>query len=416
MPARAEPITPLFAKNIAQPGKYPDGARPDGLFLHVLPTGTKVWRLRYWHQGREKQLSLGEFPAVGIRDARLKRDEHKLTLRDGIDPSAQRKALAASQELEQRAAIDARAERRSESKKAATAAENTFGVLAKAWYERTRGKWRSGKHAGQVWDSLETELKELWKRPAADIEPRDVLAIIEKIEARPAPEVAKRTLQRCAAVFAYAMIAGKAKHNPAAGLSRVLKAMPERHFARLPWSDVPDYLKAVNAYRGWQTRAGLKLLMLTFVRSGELRGAKWDEFDLEGAVWRIPAARMKGNREHLVPLSKQAVAILAELKALNGSTGFVLPMEQHLDRPASENVFLQAIKKMKYTGRMTGHGARGIASTRLREMGFPPEVVERQLAHAEQSKTIRAYNSAEYLRERTQMMQAWADELDRVVA
>lgn len=412
MAGGSDRLSHLDVKTIAAPGKYPDGKRPDGLYFVVTDAGAKVWRLRYWFDNREKQLSLGRFPRVGITEARARRDAAKLLLRDGIDPSQKRKADAAATAIAQHEVIQQRKALRSKKSADRKAERDTFGAVAALWYAKERDRWRSTKHADQVWDSLESELAPLWNRPIDTIASRDILTVIAAIEARPAPEVAKRTLQRAARVFAHGVLHGQCQANPAAGLRGALKSRPERHFARVTVRELPVLLKAIGEYRGWQTRAGLKLLAYLFVRTTELRAARWEEFDLDGAMWRIPSSRMKMKREHLVPLPTQAVAILRELQAVNGATGFVMPMESRLDRPASENVFLQALKKMGYGGRMTGHGFRGIAATQLRERGEPPEIVERQMAHSISNKTERAYNAAEYLAQRTAMMQRWADYLD----
>ena len=412
MAAGIDRLTHLTVKSLLRPGKYPDGKRPDGLYFFVTDAGAKVWRLRYWFEKKEKQISLGAYPRVGITEARRLRDEAKLLLHRDIDPSKQRRTDAAIVGIQQHEAIAQRKALRAEAIAARKAQRDAFGLVAKSWYEKKRGGWRSDKHADQVWDSLERELKTLWDRSLDSITAGDVLDIITAIEKRPAPEVAKRTLQRASRVFAHGILQGLGKTNPAAGLSGALSSRPERHFARVTIQELPALLKAIEGYRGWQTRAGLKLLAYTFTRTSELRCAKWEEFDLDAGIWRIPASRMKAKREHLVPLASAAVTLLRELHALNGATGFVLPMESRLDRPASENVFLQALKKMGYGRRMTGHGFRGVAATQLREMGFPPEIVERQMAHAIDNKTERAYNAAEYLPQRRKMMEKWARYLD----
>jgi integrase len=358
------------------------------------------------------------WPHVSAKQARVRRDELKALLRVGIDPAAKRKAEAANAAIEYQKAIEARKAAIAEKKAAKIAEGRTFGRLATAWFDHVKGGWRNAKHREQVWQSLEVELAPLWERGVATITPAAITEIMRKIDARPAPEVARRTLQRCSAAFRWGVVEGWLPANPAADL-RPRDVFPrresgEKHYARVGIKELPPLVAAIDQYRGWQTRLALKLLLYLFVRPGELRRAPWGEFDLDGdePVWRIPAGRMKAGREHLVPLSKQAAALLRDLEQVNRSTGLVMPNEAKLDRPASENVFAQAFKKMGLGGKQTAHGFRALATTQLREMGWPNDVVEAQLAHTIESKARRAYDSAEYLPQRRAMMQAWAEYVD----
>ena len=362
-----------------------------GLYLLVNQTG-KYWRLKYRFVGKEKLLALGVYPETSLKEARSKRDEARKTLSDGKDPC-----------LVKRQAKQA----------AKSAAENSFESIAREWIGQQSERW-TADHSARVLLSLEQDaFPTLGSRPVNDIDTPELLEVLRAIERRGALETAARVMQRCGAVFRYAIRTHRAKHNPAGDLRGVLKTRKVEHRAALSRAELPELLRKIEAYDGrLLTRLALRFTALTFVRPGELRGAVWDEFDIEAAEWRIPAERMKMKAPHLVPLSSQALATLEEIRPLTGRCAFVFPSERSLSKPMSENTLLYALYRLGYRSRMTAHGFRAVASTILNESGFTPDVIERQLAHVEQNKVRAAYHRSEYLDERRRMMQWWGDYLD----
>ena len=306
----------------------------------------------------------------------------------------------------------------SEDKKAAkiaakVASANAFELLALEWYEKQLPRWTSG-HARRVLESLQNDaFPDLGKIAVADLTTPQILATVRKVEKRGAIETAGRVLQRISAVLRYAIQTGRIDHNPALALSGALTAAKVENRPALPRSELPEFYRRLAAANLYQpTRIAMHLLMLIFVRPGELRGARWDEFDIERAEWRIPAERMKMRAPHIVPLSQQALALLASLQALTGRGALLFPAMTDHDKPMSENTLSYAMGRMGYKDIATPHGFRALASTTLNEEGFKPDVIERQLAHAERNKVRAAYYRAEYLDERRGMMQWWADFLD----
>lgn len=375
--------------------RYPDA---QGLYLEVLANGGKYWRLKYRYGGKEKRLALGVYPAVSLAQARKGCAEARNQLANGIDPSAAKQ----DRKLAQRVAMGTQ-----------------FEAVARAWYQHWHGA-RSERHAGYVLRRLEADVfPVLGHKPIGDITAPQLLAMAKKIESRGAVDIAKRALQTCGQVFRYAVAHGIIERNPAADVkpADALRPRKKRHYARLDARDLPELLRKIEAYSGAPyTRLALKLMALTFVRTGELIGARWDEFDLDAAEWRIPAERMKMRTPHIVPLSAQAVEVLRCLQELRGLSGLVFPGERDHEKPMSNNTLLFALYRMGYRGRMTGHGFRGLASTILHEQGFRHDVVELQLAHQDRDDVSAAYNHATYLPQRRQMMQKWADHLDRIRA
>jgi integrase len=363
-----------------------------GLCIEVTPAGSRLWRYRYRFNGRASMLGLGEYPGVSLADARAARDKARRLVDSGTNPAQARR----DDERERRAAAD-----------------NTFKAVALEWIERMEGSW-TAHHAADVRRSLEQEaFPAIGSRPVSEITPSEVIECLRTIEQRGAIEVAHRTAQRIATVFRYAVNTERATFNPAADLRGVLKTRKVTHLKAMPRDDLPEFLRKLETYDGRaETRIGLRLLALTFVRTGELRGAHWSEIDLDNAEWRIPAERMKMREEHVVPLSAQAIAALRELQAFTGRAALLFPGRSNAHRPVSENTFLFALYRLGYHSRATGHGFRALASTTLNEQGWQPDVIERQLAHAERNKVRAAYNRAQYLPERRKMMQAWADYLD----
>lgn len=398
MTAKLNLLTDLDCKNAtsgqASIRKLPDGG---GLYLWVSADGRKYWRLRYWIAGKEKTLSLGVYPVVTLKEARGKRDSERRRLESGLDPSAERKASRHRQRV---------------------AAANSFEAVAREWYQKQLHTWVSS-HADDVLRRLEINLfPDLGRRPIAEIEAPELLACIGKIEKRGAYDLAHRVLQVSGQIFRYGIASGFCKRDLSSDLRGALTPHKPKHQASVRPEELPALLRAIDAYEAIgdrQTRLALQLLTLTFVRTGELIGAEWQEVDLDGGLWVIPAARMKMKTEHIVPLSSQAIAILNELKTLAGVSRFVFP-GRNRDKPMSNNTMLFALYRLGYKGRMTGHGFRSVASTILNEQGYNRDVIERQLAHCERDEVRGAYNRAEYLPQRRIMIQEWADHLDKLRA
>lgn len=364
-----------------------------GLYLLVdSKTGSKLWRLKYYFGGREKLLSLGAYPDVGLKRAREKRDDARKLVADGIDPSARRRAEKAAR-------------------------GDTFAAIADEWLETKKkslspGTWKRDRD--QLVDLVGPYLG---KEPIASIEAPALLAVLKRIEGRGRYDTAHRVRAVVGRVMRYAIATGRAKHDISADLKGALAPKATQNYAALTDpARVGELLRAIDGYVGQPTtHAALRLAPLLFVRPGELRAAEWSEFDLEAKEpeWRIPAARMKMGELHVVPLSAQAVTILKELHPITGDGRLVFPALHTTLRPISENTINVALRRLGYSSeQMTGHGFRSMASTLLNEQGWHPDLIELQLAHAERNKVRAAYNRAQRLAERRKMMQAWADYLD----
>lgn len=294
-------------------------------------------------------------------------------------------------------------------------AGNTFAGMAREWHSQQKHQWKP-KHADQVLHSLELNIfPTLGTRPIAEITPAELLDVLRVIEHRGALDLAGRVLQRCNAVFRYSIASCRLESNPARDLKGALKSPQKKHYASLSSDDLPEFLEKLDQFDGYKTtQLAIRLMMLTFVRTGELRAAQWQEFDLDKRLWRIPAERMKMGVEHLVPLSDQVIECLAELREISGHFDLLFPGRTNVNKPISENTILFGLYRMGYHGRATGHGFRSTATTVLNEMGFPSDAIERQLAHGERDKVRAAYNKALYMDKRTEIMQVWADYLDTV--
>ncbi|HEF4774672.1 TPA: tyrosine-type recombinase/integrase, partial [Burkholderia multivorans] len=358
----------------------------------------KYWRLSYRFLGKQKTLALGVYPAVTLATARKKRDEAREQIAAGIDPGEAKKEARRAAEI---------------------AAANSFEAVAREWFDSQRPGWSDG-YAEKVLNSLEVDVfPKIGARPIAEIDSPQMLSIVREVEARGVRETAKRILQRSRAVFQYGIMTGRCSRNPAADIDAqtVLKKGPGvQHMARVKATEIPQLMRDIDAYQGdLVTRLALRLMALTFVRTTEMIRAEWSEFDEAAAEWRVPPERMKMRDPHIVPLSRQALDVLAQLRALNGQHRFVFYSVQGRSH-ISNNTMLYALYRMGYKSRMTGHGFRGLAATALRELGFGRDVVERQMAHAERNQVTAAYVHAEYLPERRRMMQVWGDHLDRLKA
>jgi integrase len=363
-----------------------------GLYLEVAPSGGKWWRFKYRFGGKEKRLSLGVYPDTKLADARIRRDEVRALLADKKDPGAARKA---------------------EKQEAAGRAANSFEAVAREWYAKQAHTWVA-THASDVLRRLEANLfPDIGATPIAELTAPALLSALRQIEDRGARDLAHRVLQVAGQVFRYGIATGRCERDLSADLRGALAPHKPRNQAAVTPEELPTLLKAIDGYGELgdkMTGYALRLLALTFVRTGELIGAEWSEIDMEGATWIIPAARMKMKTEHVVPLSRQALAILRELRAIGGGSRYVFP-GRNSDKPISNNTMLFALYRLGYKGKMTGHGFRAVASTILNESSFRPDVIERQLAHCERNEIRGAYNRAEYLPERRKMMQQWADML-----
>jgi integrase len=379
------------AKSRSKPYKIADS---EGLFLLVMPSGSKYWRFKYFFLGKEKLLALGVYPDVTLADARDRRSHARRVLAAGKDPSEAKK------EAKHLRAFNS---------------TNTFEVVAREWYEKRKHEWASTTSATILGRLEQHILPMLGPKPIADITAPNVLAMLRIVEGRGTLETARRVMQICGQVFMYAIATGRAERNPVPDLRGAIKTPIVKHNSFLNAAELPQYLKALTAYDGGlQTKLALRFLLLTFVRTNELRGAEWTEIDWDKAEWRIPAERMKMRELHLVPLSRQAVAVLRELEKFTGHRQYVFPNQHKPTTFMSENTMLYALYRMGYHSRATGHGFRSTASTILNENGFGADVIERQLAHSERNAVRAAYNHAQYLPERRKMMQWWADYLDEM--
>ncbi len=366
----------------------------NGLYLWLTPAGGKLWRWAYDYSGKEKLMTFGRYPDVPLALARERHGAARKLLATGIDPMAQRKAEKTAQ--------------------MATSA-NSFQSVASLWMEH----WQDGKsprHVAYVKRRMDTDILPcLGARPIAEIEAPELVAMTKVIEQRGARDIAKRALETTGQVFRYAIAHGHTRRNPASEIrpSDILKTTRRVNYARVDAKELSALLKAIEVYRGTPiTRMAIKLIALTFVRTSELIGAKWSEFDMEAARWNIPAERMKMRTPHIVPLSAQTIEVLEMLRTLTGASEWLFPGDRSAAKPMSNNTILKALERMGYKGRMTGHGFRGLASTILHEKGYGHEHIELQLAHAPRNSVSAAYNHALYLEPRTKMMQEWADFLE----
>jgi len=368
-----------------------------GMFVLVAPTGGKLWRLKYRFAGKEKLLSLGAYPEVSLADARIKRDEARKQLHDGVDPGEARKAVKRAR---------------------ASSAANSFEAIAREWHTKFANTW-APSHADRVLRLLERDVFPwIGHRPIAEIAAPELLAVLRRIESRGALETAFRARVYSGLVFRYALHTGRADRDPAADLRGALPPKKNGHFAAATNPEqLGDLLRALDGYKGSPVvRAALLLAPMVFVRPGELRGARWADIDLDAAEWRFTVPKTK--TPHIVPLAAQAVAILRDLQPLTGSGPYVFPCARSTQRPMSDNAILSAMRRCgidKTTA--CGHGFRASARTMLDEvLGFPPHLVEHQLAHAVRDPLGRAYNRTTHLPERRKMMQDWADYLDKLRA
>ena len=381
------------AKPKAKKYKLFDG---EGLYLEVMPSGARYWRLKYRSGGKEKRVALGVYPIVSLGDARKAKNEVKDKLRNGID------LMLAKLEEKQTALI---------------ASAVTFRSIALEWHEKNAPAWDK-RYAQTVLHRLEKyAFPFLGSFPLINIKPLLVLGCIQSIE-KTAPEMARRVKQLCSHIFRYAIVTNRMETDPTYGLEAALMKFKRGHFASLTVDEMPKLLIDLHNYQhrlNRQTYLAIRLMLLTFVRTKELIEAKWTEINFEKAIWIIPAERMKMRLPHIVPLSKQALAILSELKDINLKSELVFPSIPRPNKSMSNGTILVALGRMGYKNKMTGHGFRSLALGILKEkLGYSHEIADRQLAHVRKSNTDRAYDRSQFLPQRTEMMQKYASYLDEV--
>lgn len=388
-------LTEVKIKNIKPNGKIERYADGGGLYLEVSVAGGKHWRMKYRVDGKEKRLSFGPWPAVSLQEARDKRDDAKRMLRESRDPGVEKKKAKAEREAP------------------------TFQDIALEFVEKQREVW-APSHTRTVEGRLKLDVYPAFgKSPIAQVTPQDVLAMLRKIEERRAFETASRVIGFCSLIFKYAISLGLVDADPCRDLRPALKPYIRGHFAAITKpKEVGALMLAIDDYKGsLVVRSALIFSALTFCRPGEIRKAEWTEIDLDGELWTIPPKRMKGRVEHKVPLSRQTLQVLRGIRPYTRNGQFVFPSPRSVNRPLSENGVLTALRNMGYTKeQMTAHGFRTMASTLLNELGHRPDVVEVQLAHKGADRIRAIYNRAEYMKERRDLMQAWADYLDELKA
>lgn len=389
------PLTDVTVRN-SKPGNKPIKlADARGLYLEVSPSGGKWWRLKYRFEGKEKRLSLGVYPDVGLKEARERRDAARKLLADGVDPSANRKAQKAAKVDE---------------------AANSFEVVAREWFAKYSSTWVD-YHGDRILKRLERDIFPwIGDRPVSAVTAQELLKVIRRIEDRGAVETAHRALSNCGQVLRYAVATGRAERDPSGDLKGAIPPAQGGHMAATTEPvRLGEILRAMDGYEGTLiVRCALRLAPLVFVRPGELRKAKWEDVDLEAAEWRYFVIKTKTN--HIVPLCAQALRIFQELKPLTGKGTYVFPSARAITRPMSDNAVLAAMRRMGIDKEeMSGHGFRAVARTILDEvLGFRPDFIEHQLAHAVKDPNGRAYNRTAHLVERRKMMQAWGDYLDKL--
>ena len=400
MPKRVMPLTDIQVKNAKkQPKEY---KLSDGGGLHILitPSGGKLWRLQYRIEGKQKNIAFGAYPYISLADARQLREDARKLIANGIDPNAVKKAQKHQEEIQ------------------SDSDNNTFEVVAREWFAKNEPVW-SSSHIRTVKSRLERDVYPIIGcRPIAEISRGEIISLLRTVEARGVIETADRIKIYCGQIFRYALNLEKITHNPVSDMRDVLKKREHGHHAAITEpKQLAGLLRAIDAYEGsFVVKCALQLAPMFFVRPGELRKAEWSEFDLESAEWNIPASRMKMKQAHLVPLCKQAIAILKVLQTLTGNDQYLFPCHRTKLRPMSDVAMLAALRRMGFgKEEMTPHGFRATARTILDEvLQIRPDFIEHQLAHAVKDPNGRAYNRTAHLSERRKMMQQWADYLDEL--
>ena len=391
------PLTDTAIRNAKPQEKPYKLTDQQGLYLLVNEVG-KYFRFDYRFGGKRKTLSLGVYPDVKLKEAREEHENARKLLRNGVDPLQHKKQIK---------------------NMLSTQATNNFEAVAWEWFAKNKHTWTEG-HSRTIDGRLKLNvLPWLGERSIASITAADILAVLRRIESRGAIETAHRIKQICGQVFRYAIATGRADRDPSADLRGALSPVKPKRMATITNpGKIGELLRAIAGYEGhFITKCALQFAPLVFVRPGELRHAEWREISFDTAEWKIPAEKMKMRNPHIVPLSRQAVAVLRELEPFTKRSRYVFPSLRSSERPMSNNTVLAALRRMGYAKEeMSGHGFRSMASTLLNEQGWNRDAIERQLAHAEGNGVRAAYNYAEFLPERRKMMQAWADNLDLLAA
>lgn len=388
------PLTELQIKHFKPKPEMYRVLDSEGLWLEVSPTGKKSWRWRFYYNGKNQTMTLGYYPEMRVARARRERDKARELVREGKHPNREKKIQKMRNIYN---------------------GDNSFENIAKRWMEGREGILNT-KYSKQCNDRMKQYVfPMIGMLPMEQITIPDVVHVVEAIAKNGTVETAKRMKQCISQVFRFANFRGICAHNPAADLRGLLPTPPEKHHACIPIRELPELLQAIDARKPDMAKRAMQLLALTFVRTGELIGAKWDEIQWDREEWHIPKERMKMKRPHAVPLAKQTLAILREIEKETGNKTYIFFSAASARKHMSNGTVLMALTRMGYHGRMTGHGFRTLASTILNERGYPADVIERQLAHEDQDKIRAAYNRAEYLMERKKMMQEYADLLERVL-
>lgn len=365
-----------------------------GLYVEVATNGSRYWRMKYRVAGKEKRLAFGVYPDVSLADAREKRDAAKKILAAGGDPSETKKAEKLAQKLN---------------------AENTFEAIAREWHQTKADRW-SLRYRDEIIDTFEKDIfPYIGKRPIADLKPMELLEALRKMEKRGALEKMRKVRQRCGEVFRFAIITGRANYNPAPDLASALATPKKEHFPFLTAQELPYFLKDLSGYTGSViTKTATKIIMLTGVRTQELRFARWQDIDFDKGLWNIPVEVMKMKRPHVVPLSTQVIELFSSLKPMTGGYPLVFIGRNDQRKPISKESINQVIELLGYKGRLTGHGFRHTMSTILHEQGYNSAWIETQLAHVDKNSIRGTYNHAKYLDGRREMLQWYADYMDNL--
>ncbi|MBG0576000.1 tyrosine-type recombinase/integrase [Enterobacter ludwigii] len=369
--------------------KLSDGG---GMYLEVFPNGTKSWRMKYRFGGKEKRVVFGVYPTVTLAEARTKRDEAKKLLALGGDPGQEKQNQKQSQAMSR---------------------ANNFERIALEWHKHKSQNWSAG-YSNDILEYLKKDIFPfIGAKAITEIKPAEMLNTLRKMEERGVLDKLKKTRQACRQIFTYAVITGRAENNPVVDLAGALKAPKQKHFPHLTAEQIPAFMSALNAYSGSSiTQNATRLLMLTGLRTIELRSSTWDDIDFERCLWNIPEERMKKRRPHVVPFSMQTKKILLEVRQLTGRGKYVFPGRNDAARPMSEASINQVIKRIGYGGKVTGHGFRHTMSTMLHEQGYNSAWIEMQLAHVDKNSIRGTYNHALYLDGRREMLQWYADKID----
>lgn len=369
----------------------------EGMYLEVMPNGSKYWRLKYRYLGKEKRLALGVFPSISLAEARSKRNEARKLLNSGIDPAEHK---------------------RSSKHKAMNDAANTFEAIAREWHSLQTDRW-SRAYPSKVMRCFEKNVfPHLGNRPISQIAPPEILECLRKIEKRGSLDVAATTKQLCGQVFRYGIQTGRCERDATADLRGALKSRRTKHYSAIEAKDIPDFLAALeknDARLFARTQRAIKLSLLVFARPGEIRQARWSEIDFKTKTWTIPAEKMKMRRDHIIPLSRQTIEILKEQyeETEHIQTDWVFPSQVKPKMPMSDGTVTKAIERIGYGEKLVAHGFRALARTTIREeLGYDSEVIEKQLAHKTKNPLGEAYDRTQFLDKRRKMMQDWADYLD----